>query len=81
MMDKMELRRPQQAAPTEPGWYYGRFLLGNTSRSIEPYWVGGPTLGPDQYRLSIMVGDSEYFRPDFDWFGPVPECIEATVPA
>lgn len=75
-MDNMELRRAAQPAPIKPGWYYGRFKLRDDDL-IRPYYVGGPTLGPDQFRLAIMVGDSEYFRPDFDWFGPVPVCVES----
>jgi len=75
-MDKMELRRAQQAAPTEPGFYYGRYR--SVGPSIYPFEVARWTAD----NPNLFVRDGKAYRPTsaFDWFGPVPVCIEAQLP-
>lgn len=75
-MDKMELRRPQQAAPTEPGWYYGTVpgAVAIIPVHVSRYRSVGD-LGVWDWQLGVWHDPAS-----FKWFGPVPECIEATVP-
>ena len=65
---EMELRRPQEAAPTVEGWYYGRPI----DWSVEPY--------PCQVDKSLHVLDGTNepdMVGDYDWFGKVPTCVES----
>jgi len=77
-MTKMELRRPQQAAPTEQGWHYARWP---NIAAIVPVFVGVVMYGsPRGDTLMVIDGRIHRQLSDFQWFGPVPTCIEAAVP-
>lgn len=70
-MIQMELRRPKQAPPTDMGDYYGQLLCTN---GIIPVRV---SLWSNEL-VAWTAGDDDH-RPlsHFDWFGPVPTCVES----
>jgi hypothetical protein len=65
---KMELRRAEEAAPTEPGWYYAKPAVSYLADNPEIVCVE-----------NAMVYWNEEWRniDDFKWFGPVPTCAES----
>lgn len=69
-----ETRRLPQPAPTKPGWYYG--LLGGPNTKMSPcYVVETPEGG-----LMVVGRFRNFTINQFEWFGPVPTCIEGREP-
>lgn len=73
----MELRRPPEAAPTEPGLFYGRYLKDgpqqNQRGDITPIRVYWSHFGP---RVLFAAGASgPRMTASFEWFGLVPQCV------
>lgn len=76
-MYEMELRRPRSALPDREGWWFGRWPISGFPK-IVPVFVG--TVMWEQPRgntLMVMAGDLRYNLSDFQWFGPVPVCVES----
>lgn len=71
----MELRRVREDAPTAPGWYYGKYIAGQDPRyGVRPFKV------VEDDRDGVLVtftGARELSLFDFEWYGPVPVCVEA----
>lgn len=68
---RMELRRAREPAPAEMGVYYGQLIGAN---GIIPVTV---SLWLNEL-VAWTCGDDDH-RPlnHFDWFGPVPTCVES----
>lgn len=66
--------RARTEAPTVPGWYYGR---QKRDEFIQPVYV----FVPDDDKpndLGVDCDDDEIGAlGEFDWFGPVPTCVES----
>lgn len=69
---KMELRRPKEAEPIEPGYYYAR-LKDNENGNVFPVYVGYDGI----HKLSIFAGSVLIPLHEYNWFGPVPTCVES----
>lgn len=69
----MELRRPKQAPPTERGDYYGR--VRGEDGLPRPLHIRRT-----QFGLYVMFGAGMGDVEDYDWYGPVPTCVEASLP-
>lgn len=69
-MTAIELRRPRTAEPTEPGPYFARpkcyatILIVEVDSELRVYHFG-------------VSGSSKVW--EYDWFGPVPTCIEGYI--
>jgi len=79
---KMELRRPQEDMPTEPGWYYGIYngpLLAQVIKKspkplcIRPFGIITDACGD----LVVFTGKRELPLVYFKWYGPVPTLVES----
>lgn len=71
----MELRRAQEASPTEPGWWYGQ--AKDKPRATPIPWLvvkGGDTLAAFAPGLP---SDCVFGVEQFNWFGAVPTCVES----
>ena len=67
------IRRVSCAAPTDPGWYYGRGRVVGEKHMIFPFKV--IRVG-DELLVDLMAG-RHWHLSRFDWFGPVPTCVES----
>lgn len=71
---KMELRRPEESAPTESGWYYGIWSAGYyPDLTIRPFKVHTDANGV----FVVFTGKRELPLSDFRWYGLVPTCVES----
>lgn len=74
---KMELRRAREAMPTEPGVYYGRPTYRNPiDTKVEARVVRNRGDG-SIVNLYVQEQYSEHDPQFYDWYGPVPTCVEA----
>lgn len=71
--------RPKTDVPTEPGWYYGRYLYdGPHSDIVTDIMPMKVHQGFLQKGLVVMFPAKVNSVKFFDWFGPVREVREAS---